>query len=73
MLPKRACAPMRCEVARMLKLTGDAVEPISFIVPRKSEAFQVRTHSYRYTLLLLLLSALHGPHFLYPTGLMMIY
>ena len=40
MLPKRALSPMKCEVARMLKLTGDSVEPISFIVPRKSEAFQ---------------------------------
>jgi hypothetical protein len=45
MLPKRAMAPLKCEVARMLKLTGDAVEPISFIVPRKSEAFQVRSAS----------------------------
>jgi len=40
MLPKRALNVMKCEVARMLKLTGDSVEPLSFIVPRKSEAFQ---------------------------------
>jgi coronin-1B/1C/6 len=39
-LPKRALAPLRCEVARMLKLTSDSMEPISFIVPRKSESFQ---------------------------------
>jgi coronin-1B/1C/6 len=40
MLPKRACNAMRCEVARFLKLTGDSVEPISFIVPRKETSFQ---------------------------------
>lgn len=40
MLPKRACNVLKCEVARFLKLTADSVEPISFIVPRKSEAFQ---------------------------------
>lgn len=40
MLPKRCVAPLKCEVARFLKLTSDSVEPISFIVPRKSEAFQ---------------------------------
>ena len=40
MLPKRSLNVMKCEVARMLKLTGDSVEPLSFIVPRKSEAFQ---------------------------------
>lgn len=40
MLPKRACAALRCEVARFLKLTADSVEPISFIVPRKETTFQ---------------------------------
>jgi coronin-1B/1C/6 len=40
MLPKRTCNVMKCEVARFLKLTSDSAEPISFIVPRKSEAFQ---------------------------------
>jgi hypothetical protein len=40
MLAKRTCNAMKCEVARMLKLTGDSVEPISFVVPRKSESFQ---------------------------------
>ena len=32
---------MKCEVARMLKLTGDSVEPISFVVPRKVSASSV--------------------------------
>lgn len=40
MLPKRACNALKCEVARLLKLTGDGVEPLTFIVPRKSESFQ---------------------------------
>lgn len=40
MLPKTACNVMKCEIARFIKLTGDTVEPISFIVPRKSESFQ---------------------------------
>jgi hypothetical protein len=35
MLPKRALQHMKCEVARILKLTGDSVEPLSFVVPRK--------------------------------------
>jgi coronin-1B/1C/6 len=42
MLPKRALNPLRCEVARFLKLTTDSVEPMSFIVPRKEVNFQVR-------------------------------
>jgi len=29
-----------CEIARLLKLTATAVEPISFNVPRKSDIFQ---------------------------------
>mmetsp|Transcript_20148 Transcript_20148/g.33283 ORF Transcript_20148/g.33283 Transcript_20148/m.33283 type:complete len:442 (+) Transcript_20148:885-2210(+) len=40
MLPKRTCDVSRCEVTKFLKLTKDAVEPLSFIVPRKSEIFQ---------------------------------
>eukprot|EP00968_Pinguiococcus_pyrenoidosus_P013368 scaffold1220_cov259-Pinguiococcus_pyrenoidosus.AAC.40 len=40
MLPKRACDVMRCETARFLKLTSNSVMPLSFIVPRKSDAFQ---------------------------------
>ncbi len=39
-MPKRSLNPLRCEVARMLKLTGDSVEPISFVVPRKETTFQ---------------------------------
>lgn len=31
---------MSCETARLLKLTTNAVEPLRFIVPRKSDAFQ---------------------------------
>ena len=31
---------MGCETARLLKLTTNSVEPLSFFVPRKSEQFQ---------------------------------
>eukprot|EP00483_Globobulimina_turgida_P001951 UN01953 len=37
-IAKRACDVWRCEVNRFLKLTKNAVVPISFIVPRKSGA-----------------------------------
>jgi coronin-1B/1C/6 len=40
MLPKRGLNIMGCETARLLKLTTNSVEPLSFTVPRKSEAFQ---------------------------------
>jgi coronin-1B/1C/6 len=40
MLPKRVVNTQDCEVARMLKLTTSAVEPLRFIIPRKSELFQ---------------------------------
>ena len=40
MLPKRTCDVMKCEVVRMLKLTSNSVEPLSFICPRKSDLFQ---------------------------------
>lgn len=40
MVPKRHCDVGRCEVARLLRLTKDAVEPLSFICPRKSDQFQ---------------------------------
>ena len=41
MLPKRACNPLKCEITRMLKLTNhNSVELLSFVVPRKSDAFQ---------------------------------
>eukprot|EP00842_Homolaphlyctis_polyrhiza_P001693 jgi/Hompol1/2524/HPOL_000079-RA len=39
-LPKRACAINEVEVARAYKVHPTFVEPISFKVPRKSEAFQ---------------------------------
>ncbi|KAG5192143.1 hypothetical protein JKP88DRAFT_204540 [Tribonema minus] len=40
MVPKRGLDVMRCETARLLKLTTSSVEPLSFVVPRKSDAFQ---------------------------------
>jgi coronin-1B/1C/6 len=41
MVPKRALNIMGCESARLLKLTNsDGVHPLSFTVPRKSDAFQ---------------------------------
>jgi len=40
-IPKRANDIMKCETARILKLTpNDGVQPLKFIVPRKSDAFQ---------------------------------
>ena len=39
-VPKRNLDIMHCETARLLKLTTNSVEPLSFFVPRKSEAFQ---------------------------------
>jgi len=39
-LPKRGLNIMDCETARILKLTPGAIEPLSFTVPRKSDAFQ---------------------------------
>jgi len=40
MLPKRVNDVSSCEVTRLLKLTSTAVEPLSFIIPRKSDLFQ---------------------------------
>lgn len=42
-MPKRGCDAKRCEIVRFYKLhtAKDIVEPISMIVPRKSEQFQV--------------------------------
>jgi coronin-1B/1C/6 len=40
MLPKRVVNTADCEVTRMLKLTTSTVEPIRFVIPRKSELFQ---------------------------------
>jgi len=39
-VPKTSLNIMGCETARLLKLTSNSVEPLSFVVPRKSEAFQ---------------------------------
>lgn len=39
-VPKKGLNVMACETARLLKLTTNTVEPLSFFVPRKSEAFQ---------------------------------
>jgi coronin-1B/1C/6 len=40
MIPKRGLDVMSCEISRLLKLTASSIEPLSFIVPRKSDAFQ---------------------------------
>jgi coronin-1B/1C/6 len=41
MVPKRGLNIMECENARLLKLTNnEGIHPLSFIVPRKSDAFQ---------------------------------
>ena len=39
-VPKRSLNVMGCETARLLKLTTNSVEPLSFYVPRKSDSFQ---------------------------------
>ena len=41
-MPKRGCDTTQCEIFRFYKLhaTKDTIEPISMIVPRKSESFQ---------------------------------
>lgn len=41
MMPKRGLDVMKCESARLLKVTNEAgIQPLSFFVPRKSDAFQ---------------------------------
>lgn len=40
LLPKRNLDVMSCEINRVLKLTSNSVEPVSFFVPRKALAFQ---------------------------------
>ncbi|CAN0417741.1 unnamed protein product, partial [Ectocarpus sp. 13 AM-2016] len=35
MIPKRGLNVMKCETARLLKLTSNSIEPLSFVVPRK--------------------------------------
>jgi len=39
-LPKRACDTTKCEIAVCLRLMKEAIVPISFQVPRKSDLFQ---------------------------------
>lgn len=39
-LPRRALNVSECEIARAYKVAGTMIEPIAFIVPRKSESFQ---------------------------------
>lgn len=39
-MPKRAVNVNECEIARAYKVTSNCVEPISFVVPRRSDAFQ---------------------------------
>jgi hypothetical protein len=41
MMPRRGVDVTKCEVTKLLKLTNKGtVEPLSFIVPRKSDLFQ---------------------------------
>lgn len=41
LVPKRGLNIMKCESARVLKVTNEAgIQPLSFTVPRKSDAFQ---------------------------------
>jgi len=40
MLPKIGVDVSKCEVARLFKVAGNTLEPISFCVPRKSDIFQ---------------------------------
>lgn len=40
MVPKYCVDTTQCEIVRILKLSKGVVTPVSFIVPRKSEAFQ---------------------------------
>jgi len=40
LMPKRTADVSNCEIARLLKVSVKAIEPISFQVPRKSDLFQ---------------------------------
>ena len=40
-IPKRHCDTKKCEVMRAIKLTSNSAEPLSFIIPRKSDRFQI--------------------------------
>eukprot|EP00004_Rigifila_ramosa_P015451 TRINITY_DN357_c0_g1_i2.p1 TRINITY_DN357_c0_g1~~TRINITY_DN357_c0_g1_i2.p1 ORF type:complete len:389 (-),score=86.06 TRINITY_DN357_c0_g1_i2:39-1205(-) len=39
MLPKRCVDVSKCEMARLYKLTGPTIQPISFVAPRKGDGF----------------------------------
>ncbi|XP_063962215.1 coronin-1C-A-like [Lytechinus pictus] len=39
-MPKRGLNVNACEIARMYRVTRDTIEPVSMIVPRKSELYQ---------------------------------
>ncbi|KAG8940338.1 Coronin-like protein crn1, partial [Tulasnella sp. 408] len=39
-VPRRALNVSECEIARAYKVSGTTIEPISFIVPRRSDSFQ---------------------------------
>ncbi|KAI5116932.1 hypothetical protein M0805_005565 [Coniferiporia weirii] len=39
-LPRRALNVSECEIARAYKVAGSTIEPIAFVVPRKSDNFQ---------------------------------
>lgn len=39
-VPKRGLDIMSCETARLLRMTNNSVDPLKFIVPRTSQAFQ---------------------------------
>ena len=39
-LPRRSLNVSECEIARAYKVSGTTVEPLAFIVPRKSDSFQ---------------------------------
>lgn len=40
LIPKRAANIAGCEIARVVKLTSDSIEPLSFSVPRIHDSFQ---------------------------------
>ena len=40
LLPRRALEVSQNEIARVFKLAGASIEPLSFIVPRKADGFQ---------------------------------
>lgn len=39
-LPRRSLDVAECEIARAYRVAGSTIEPVAFVVPRKSDAFQ---------------------------------